>query len=194
MTLHIICAAYKRIIPLRILIDSFLIQTNPNWKLYIIHDGEIPDEVQDIIDLYNDDRITFEYTKVRNAHSGFPNRDMMIKRTIGADDDFVMSTNDDNYYVPTFVDEVLKCCQPGIGIVYCNMIHSHFGYSVLSTILQVYYIDLGAFAVRLPLAKKVGIKASSDIADGIFAQDCLAECNATGLITIKIEKILFIHN
>jgi glycosyltransferase involved in cell wall biosynthesis len=194
MTLHVICAAYRRIIPLRILIDSFLVQTNPNWKLYIIHDGEIPKELDEIIALYHDERISFEYTKVRTAHSGFMNRDMMIKKTIGADEDFVMSTNDDNYYVPTFVADMLSLVTPTAGIVYCNMIHSHFGYTVLSTILQVFYIDLGAFAVRLPIAKRVGIKALSDIADGLFAQDCLAECNRVGMTTHKTEKILFIHN
>jgi hypothetical protein len=194
MTLHVICAAYQRIVPLRILIDSFLVQTNPNWKLYVIHDGKYPDKIWEIIDLYTDPRISFENTKVRTAHSGFINRDMMIKKTIGADGDFVMSTNDDNYYVPTFVDEMLKLITPTAGIIYCNMVHSHFGYSVLSTILQVYYIDLGAFAVRLPIAKRVGIKATSDIADGLFAQDCLTECNRVGMTTHKTEKILFIHN
>ena len=194
MILHVICAAYNRAIPLRILIDSFLVQTNTNWKLYVIHDGEIPTNVLDIIKQYNDERITFEYTKVRTAHSGFLNRDMMIKKTIGADEDFVMSTNDDNYYVPTFVDEMLKLITPTAGIIYCDMVHSHFGYSVLSTVLQVYYIDLGAFAVRLPLAKRVGIKASSDIADGLFAQDCLTECLRIGMTTHKVEKILYIHN
>lgn len=194
MTLHIICAAYNRIIPLRILIDCFLVQTNPNWKLYIIHDGEMPAEMHDIINLYNDLRISFEYTKIRTAHSGFINRDMMIKKIIGADEDFVMSTNDDNYYPPTFVDEMLKLVTPTAGIIYCNMIHSHFGYTVFSTILQVYYIDLGAFAVRLSIAKKIGIKSSDDIADGMFAQDCLAECNRIGMTTHKTEKILFIHN
>jgi glycosyltransferase involved in cell wall biosynthesis len=194
MKLHVICAAYKRAIPLRILIDSFLVQTNPNWMLYVIHDGKMPTDVLGIIKQYNDERISFEYTKTRTAHSGFINRDMMIKKTVGADEDFVMSTNDDNYYPPTFVDEMLKLITPTAGIIYCNMIHSHFGYTVLSTILQVYYIDLGAFAVRLPLAKKVGIKASSDIADGLFAQDCLNECNKVGMTTHKTEKIIFVHN
>lgn len=199
MTLHVICAAYKRIIPLRILIDSFLVQTNPNWKLYIIHDGKMPEAVKDIIKLYDDERIKVYSTETRNGHSGFGNRDMMMKGIKGEDGDYVMSTNDDNYYVPIFVDEMLKIGyvqpgSPGIGIIYCNMIHSHFGYTVLSTVLQVYYIDMGAFAVLLPLAKKVGIKALDDCADGKFAQDCLAECNATGLITVKSEKIMFIHN
>jgi glycosyltransferase involved in cell wall biosynthesis len=194
MTLHVICAAYKRAIPLRILIDSFLVQTNPNWKLYVIHDGEMPTNVLDIVKKYNDERISFEYTKIRTAHSGFINRDMMIKKTIGNDEDFVMSTNDDNYYVPTFVSDMLGLVTPTAGIVYCNMLHSHFGYTVLSTILQVYYIDMGAFAIRLPIAKRVGIKATSEIADGLFVQDCLAECNRVGLTTHKTERILFIHN
>lgn len=194
MKLHVICAAYQRVIPLRILIDSFLDQTNSNWKLYVIHDGPIPKEVKLIMNRYSDDRITFSYTETRNAQSGFGNRDMMIKSIIGDLDDFVMSTNDDNYYVPTFVDEMLKLITPTAGIIYCNMIHSHFGYSLLSTILQKYYIDMGAFAIKLTLAKKIGITDRTDVADGVFVEACLKECNRVGMTTHKSEKILFIHN
>jgi hypothetical protein len=194
MTLHVICAAYQRVIPLRILIDSFLVQTNPNWLLTIIHDGEMPPGVKEISEQYNDERITFGYTGKRNGFSGFGNRDMILKNISGEEGDFVMSTNDDNYYMPTFVECFLNECKPGVGIVYCNMIHSHFNYSILNTVLQRFYIDMGAFAVKLPLAKKIGITYRDDTADGRFAEACLAECNATGLKTVKIEKILYVHN
>lgn len=195
MTLHIVCAAYKRIIPLRILIDSFIVQTNPNWKLYVIHDGPMPEELDEIRSLYGEEkRISFQYTEVRVGRSGFPNREYMFKQIAGELGDFVMSTNDDNYYVPTFVDDMLKLITPTAGIIYCNMLHSHFGYTVLATVLQVYYIDMGAFAVNLELAKKVGITHTDDCADGKFAEACLKECNRVGMTTHKTERILFIHN
>jgi hypothetical protein len=199
MTLHVIIAAYQRIVPLRILIDNFIVQTNPNWKLYIIHDGPMPKEFDNIMALYkNDSRISFQSTEKRIECSGFPNRDMMIKKIIGADNDFVMSTNDDNYYVPTFVDNMIALATQGVGFIYCNMVHSdHWGpkeYQVINTKIEVCQIDIGAFAVKLPLAKKVGITTTTAIADGIYAEACLAECNATGLTVAKTERILFIHN
>jgi hypothetical protein len=199
MTLHVIVAAYQRIIPLRILIDSFIVQTNPNWKLYVIHDGPIPEELNTIIALYkNDTRISFQFTETQTGCYGFPNRDMMIKEIIGADNDFVMSTNDDNYYVPTFVENMIALTAQGVGFIHCNMVHSgHWGpgeYQVIDTKIEVCQIDIGSFAVKLPLAKKIGITDTTAVADGIYAEACLAECNATGLAIAKTERILFVHN
>jgi hypothetical protein len=123
---------------------------------------------------------------------------MMIKKIIGDDNDFVMSTNDDNYYATTFVENMISLAKPGVGLVYCNMVHSgHFlpgEYRVLDTTIKVCYIDMGAFAVKLPLAKKIGITTDTALADGIYAEACLAECNATGLAVAKTERILFVHN
>jgi len=198
-TLHVIIAAYQRIIPLRIVIDSFIVQTNPNWRVYVIHDGPMPKELDVIMALYKDDpRISFQFTEERIECSGFPNRDMMIKKIIGADNDFVMSTNDDNYYATTFVENMIALAEQGVGFVYCNMVHSgHWGpgeYQVIDTKIEVCQIDIGAFAVKLPLAKKVGITTKTAVADGIYAEACLAECNATGLATAKTERILYVHN
>jgi hypothetical protein len=195
MTLHVICAAYKRVIPLRILIDSFIVQTNPNWKLYVIHDGEMPAEVSNISSHYTDDpRVTFHQSVQRNGNSGFVNRDAMMKSIMGDSSDFVLGTNDDNYYVPTFVDEILRECRPGVGMVYCDMVLSGIGYQLLPTILKVYHVDMGAFVVNLPLAQRVGINNLTGIADGLFAEDCVRECKILGLMTTKIAKILFVHN
>ena len=38
--IHIIAVAYKRLPELRVFIQSWINQTNDNWQLTIIHDGE----------------------------------------------------------------------------------------------------------------------------------------------------------
>ena len=73
-TLHVICIAYNKPIHLRLLIDSFILQTCPNWKLHIVHDGPSIPAILHIITLYNDQRIEFMATSERRGNHGYPQR------------------------------------------------------------------------------------------------------------------------
>ena len=193
MKIHVICVAYKRTIPLRGLIDSFLLQTNPNWILYIVHDGKMPQGVKNVSELYTDDRILFIETEKRNGHYGHPNRKTILE-TLPSCDDYVLMTNDDNYYVPRFVEFMLKPCGKDIGIVCCDVIHSHFDYNYHKSVLRENGIDMGAFIVRLDVAKATGFNHVDFSADGKYAEQCSKRCRRRGLETIHIEKGLFVHN
>lgn len=192
--IHIICSAYERVIPLRMLVDNFIIQTNPDWLLNIVYDGPAPQNILDIILAYNEPRATFIQTPERMGEYGNPNRKMMLEKITGADDDYVLLTNEDNQYVPAFVEYFLRECQSDVGFVYCNTIHNYMGYETLFTELRVLHIDLGSFIVRLDVAKKIGFNHSGPIADGVYAEECVNECRARGLKIVQINKSLFIHN
>jgi hypothetical protein len=198
-TLHIVCAAYQKTIPLRILIDSFLSQTNSNWKLHIVHDGKaLPEMIKmmklSYCDYWNDARINFLETDERQNQFGHPNRKMMIQKVQGDKGDFILITNDDNYYVPTFVDNFLKECSDRVGFVYCNTLHSYMNYSVLRTEVRQNFIDMGSFAVRLDIAKAVGFNSFHEQADGLYAEQCAQHCKNIQLERRYIDKALFIHN
>jgi len=193
--LHIICTAYQRPIQLRMFIDSFLVQTNPNWILHIIHDGEPSDDIKKIINSYEDKRIMFEHTKNVNGNYGHSNRNLMLEMIITNSNDFVLITNEDNYYVPVFVEYMLNSVDhKPIGIVYCNTVHSFFGYTIHNSRLIERHIDCGAFIVRADIAKKVGFVGIHHSADGAYAQECKRVSDNSGLQSVKIDKPLFIHN
>lgn len=194
MKLHVICVAYERPVHLRGLIASFLLQTNPNWELNIIHDGKASQSVRDAISLYNDDRIRFFESEQRNQCYGHPNRKMMLQKLKGVAEDFLLMTNDDNYYVPVFVEYMLAQCNHTIGMVYCDTIHSHFGYGYLHTLIKVNNIDMGSFIVNLYLAQNNGFNHVIWTADGLFAEECAERCKKQGLRIVYIPKPLFIHN
>jgi len=195
MILHVICVAYKRVIPLRILIDSFLTQTNPNWELHIIHDGEAPSEVKSIISLYQDSRITFQETLKVNGHWGHVNRNICLKQLTLNHRDFVLMTNDDNYYVPKFVECFLKECRRNdIGMVFCDTVHSYLDYDVMRTIIKEDYIDMGSFVVRVDVAKRIGFNHIHLSADGAYAVECANYCRVRKLKITHISKCYFIHN
>lgn len=194
MRLHVIIPAYCKPIPLRGLIDSFKLQTNPNWRLHIIHDGPAPVAVKDIVVSYRDSRISFcETAKVMGSY-GHPNRRTMLESLPDSSKDWVLMTNHDNYYVPRFVQYFLSLCDSTVGMVYCNTIHSHYSYSLHYSKLTEAGIDMGAFIVRLDVAKKVGFNYLHFAADGRYAMECRELCETTDLQIKYINKFLFVHN
>lgn len=192
-TIHVICTVYKRWQTLRLLIDCFMVQTIPNWKLHIVHDGEATQEVRDVVAMFKDSRISLTETKERRQMYGHPNRRDMLQSIVGEKDDFVLITNDDNIYLPVFVEYFLKECRLNTGMVYCDTIHSILNYGVLQTKIKENYIDMGSFMVSLSVAKKVGFNHVHFSADGRYAEECLHECNRQGLVATYIPKPLFVH-
>jgi len=192
--LKVIVVAYKRVIPLRMLIDCFMVQTSPSWELHIIHDGPAPDEVCEVIGLYDDKRVNWYQSAKREGKYGHPNRKKMLQNVKAGNDDFILITNDDNLYTPIFVQKILDNATKSIGLIYCNMLHNYYSYDVLNTQLKINLIDMGAFVVRADIAKKVGFNSTKFEADGIYAEECAKYCTDHKYRIIKLENILFIHN
>jgi len=195
MILHVIMVAYCKAIPLRCAIDSFKLQTRKDWILHIVHDGPAPGDVWDVINLYKDDsRIQFEFTPVRNGEWGHPNRRMILRKLPLNHRDFVLITNDDNYYVPKFVEFFMRECHKAVGMVYCDTVHSYEQYNVLISEPRENAIDMGSFIVKLDVAKKVGFNGTHLSADGSYAEECANYCRRVRLGVKHINKPLFVHN
>ena len=194
MTLHAIIVAFERPINLRLLIDCFILQTDPRWKLYIMYDGPAPKDICEIMGLYDDERIQFYASAKREGSYGHPNRKKMLDALQGDDMDYVLLSNDDNYYVPRFVEMMLAKCSRTVGIVSCNTIHSHFEYKTHESQLKRGWIDMGAFLVKLPVAKAVGFTHRDFDADGMYAEECKTLSMANKYECIHIPKSLFVHN
>lgn len=192
--IRIICVAYNRPIQLRILIDCFLIQTNPQWELNIIHDGPAGDRICEIIADYKDSRIKFFNSQKRLGNYGHPNRRQVLEKLACDPNDFILMTNDDNYYVPVFVEYMLNHATRLVGIVSCNTIHSHFQYRIHESRLVESGIDMGAFIVRAQIAKIVGFRYEDFSADGKYAEECANTARAYKLEIVHIPKAIFVHN
>lgn len=195
MKLHVIVTAYERPVSLRILVDSFLVQTNPNWIMYVVHDGPSSPLIKKVMQEYiNDSRISFEETPVRQQKYGHPIRKMMLRKIVGEVDDYILITNDDNYYIPVFVEYFLKKANKMTGMIFCNTLHSYMGYDVLFTKVKQNYIDMGSFIVSLPIARRVGFRHEDLTADGKYAVECADYCKKRRIGIFYINKALFVHN
>jgi hypothetical protein len=193
-TLKIICVAFQRPIHLRILIDCFLVQTDPVWELHIIHDGPAPEPVCKTIGERKDPRIFFSSTEIINGTYGHPNRRMALNDITLTSKDFVLMTNDDNYYVPEFVRYMRSQFKPNVGIIYNDCLHNYYSYDVLKSKLQINYIDMGSFVVRGSVAKKIGFVSNEYHADGIYCEQAAEYCNQHKMDIVYIPKAIFIHN
>jgi len=202
MKLHVIVIAYNRPVPLRILVDSFIVQHSLNpavsvdWDMVIVHDGPASEEVLNTVALYeNNPKISFIATEKRAGNSGYANRRDWLQKIKGEQDDFVLITNDDNYYVPRFIELFFEEAVKGrVGMIYCDFPHWNFYYDVLISKVKVNYIDMGAFIVNVHIAKKVGFVHDVPGADGMFAEECAAKCAEEQYNIVKINKPLFVHN
>lgn len=196
----IVCVAYKRHRNIHVLINSILCQTLENWKLLIIHDGPDP-EMHDILDKYSEDHDEIEYifTDTRYNDYGHTLRDMGIQK---ADTEFLLLTNDDNYYAPVFLQYMFKLIRTNnLDFVLCNMIHSHKNpgvytqppYTLFESFPEIKYIDMGNFIVKTEMAKAVGFRDKSFGGDGTFVEDIKQRYH--GRIRMgKLDNVLFMHN
>jgi len=145
--------------------------------------------------LYREPNILFQSTPEVNGHYGHPNRQLVLRQLTLNHNDFVLITNDDNMYVPVFVEYMMKeCKKDDVGMVYCDTIHSYMGYDILKTEIRENLIDMGSFIVRLDVAKRVGFNHIHLSADGAYAVECSNYCRVRKFRLIHIPKALFVHN
>jgi hypothetical protein len=198
--LHVVVVAYNRPVALRGLIDSFILQrpSNFDWSMTIVHDGPASDEVRKTVSLYeNDPRVCFIETEGRIGNWGMHNRRMMFNLINAAPGDFILNTNDDNFYVPRFVEFMMKeTLARNTVFVYCDFLHHNFGHDIMEAYPQTNHIDMGAFITDFALAKEINFPHGDDFpgADGKFAEEVAEICKKRGLRMVHVPKVLFVHN
>lgn len=183
--LDIIVCTYHQDHPLRCLIESILSQTNPSWRMLIIHDG--PDIPALLRRKSIDERIYVMATETRFGDYGHSLRDIGLKK-IKNDSYYTLITNGDNYYTPNFIDEL--CMNGDEDFVYCNCVHSHWKYQARECALHRRAIDIGGAVVKTEIAKKVGFPRRDYAADWAYFEEIL-KLNPT---IRKVNKVLFCHN
>lgn len=176
------------------IISSLTLQTHHNWKLILIHDGpsDMREAIQNLI--LGDPRITFIETKKRINNWGHGLRQKAINEyDLG---DYVVITNADNYYVPTFVEYMLKGFKKSHTAVatYCEkMTHSYKAWDVINCKLEKGYLDCGCVMVKSEVAKEVGwSNITEHSADWIYFSEIANKYSWKNFIPVKGN--LFTHN
>lgn len=198
--LTIICVAYKRYKNIPILIHAFLAQTLQNFRLIILHDGydQEMDHILSELKIRNPGVIDYYFSEERYNDYGHTLRDIGIRM---AETEYLLITNDDNYYCPVFVENMISALHTHkADIALCDMIHSHNqpggrpqpAYSFFDTAPQRFSVDIGCFIAKTEIAKKVGFRDKSHDGDATYFEDLLnTRPNAK---IVKVNQVLFVHN
>jgi glycosyltransferase involved in cell wall biosynthesis len=199
--LTVICVSYRRPKQIPVLIHCFLCQTLQNFKLLVIHDG-YDSETHSILSDFRSkypDRFDFHFTPMRYNDFGHSLRDLGIKM---CDTDYILITNDDNYYAPKFLEYMFQAIDEyKLDLVLCDMIHSHerpggrpqSSYCTFVTSPARGQVDIGCFIVKSRFAKEVGFRDKAYDGDATYLEDIVVA--GRGSIRIgKLEKVLFVHN
>lgn len=175
-----------------ILIHSLQAQTYKNWELHLIHDG-LNSDLKDIVTKMKDDRIIYQDTLHRYNDWGHSLRRRVLENLSESDGDFLLITNADNYYIPIFLEEMIKPLKDSSFIAsYCNILHSHRKWKKLETYLERAQIDCGCVLIKLKEALSVIWDSTLFWADWIYIDKLLQKFGKE--VFYKVNKILFIHN
>jgi len=199
--IHVICVAYRRYGPLKVLVQSWINQTAPNWRLSVLHDGPDPIFAALMEDFVRaePERISYTQTTERHNDYGHTLRDLGLQSAQG---DYVLLTNDDNYYVPRcveYLNEALMATGADVGLF--DMIHSHDrpggrpqpAYCLFETQYSRLNIDIGAAVIKSGLARAAGFRDRSHDGDASYFED-VARAKGAPLSICKIPRVLFVHN
>ena len=174
-----------------VILSSLVAQTNPNWKAHIVIDG-ITNKYFKVKEFFqSDERIRFSHLETNSKDWGHTPRQYGLDQ---ATEEWVVMTGDDNYYVPIFVEDMLKAVNKSTHFIYCNMVHNWVNndYIPLDSEPKVYKIDIGNFMVRTELGKQIKLQKHLNEADGIYVEEYLNTFK--GMKPKKINKLLYVHN
>ncbi len=170
------------------LLYSILAQTYQNFEVIIHHDGPLDDPtLKEQIEKLSSKIKLLDNLERKQAWGHYHRHPTAL---IEPHADWVVFTNDDNYYVPVFLERALNTARISqSGMVYFDTVHSHYNYDTLNVTPAISRIDIGSFIVRMDLVKDTPWTSYEGIADGIYAEKLAKSTNA-----IKTPGVLFVHN
>lgn len=182
--IEFIIPTYNKVNELKCMLASLIAQTSKNWRATVVVDGGN----KEMIDIIIHPNIRYLQLDKRYNDWGQTPRDIGKQNSQAA---YVVMTGDDNYYVPTCVDEIIKAAETNPGMIYWDMVHSHYDYHYFKCSPAYNQIDIGSFATRVDIAHQIKLNTSY-AADGEFVEEYKRRFLSENIV--KIEKILYVHN
>jgi len=188
--IEFIIPTWERPEDLKLILQSLMVQTNPNWTAHVVIDG-LTNDYREVKDLYQ------EESRVHFSHVDGPNNDWgHTARNYGLDhaqEEWIVMTGDDNYYIPTFVDNFLTEGELGRDLVYCDLLHDmkRDSYQPIKSKIAEGFIDIGNFMTRKTIIGDLRLITNSYQADFKFVN--YINKYKTSKVG-KINKILYVHN
>ena len=202
MNFEFVIPTYKRPHQLMMTINCIYSQTVDNWRISVVADADY-EGYSKVVDYFKgDDRIRF------HTLEGGPNNDWghtpRIYGMQNAKEGWLIMTGDDNYYFPCFLEYFNRCVDDKTNFIFCDFYHNYTNYipetaelrriDTLDGNSRYEGLDVGCYATRSELAKKIPFQKHLHWADGQFAADYWsAFCREEGAIK-KVNHRFYVHN
>lgn len=195
--IEFIIPTYNRTKHLTALLASLTAQTSPDWKAHIIADHpeqDVVDEINRILTFFNDDRFKLTVLDVRHNDWGH------TPRNIGLDlseEKWLVMTGEDNYYVPTFVENMLnETMDPQANFVFCCFLHNQAqmgnSYYPIKADIKEGKIDIGCYIFKKDFLNGIRLRTDLPEADYYFAIDYINKSPYNH--RIYVDEVLYVHN
>jgi len=186
MKIEFVIATCNSIDNLQHMMACLCLQTSKDWTVTIVHDGEWADRL-----FWRNGDIRF--LEIPGPNGDWGHTPIQYGKSL-ATERLLCMTSDDNYYVPTFVEEMLKPFEdPKCAFAYCDMIHNGYDYKHFSTAIAQSRIDIGCFVTLTELAKQIPLKSGYND-DFTFVKEYTDTFCRDYHFVKKIKKTLYVHN
>lgn len=170
---------------LQSLVSSLQAQTITPHMIQVTHDGPYTGPPLTL-------GVPFVSTKDHVGKFGHPHRQATIDTLMKAGCEWILLTNQDNWYAPVFLEWLLSDAQrQKMPLVYCDMVHSHKLWKPFTTQPRRGQVDLGGFLFHRTLAERVRFDKHTFDGDGDFFERLRQ--TAKGRVA-KVAATLFVHN
>ena len=198
----VICPIYQSFPQI---ISSLICQTHKNWSLILIHDGQNSTGLAKIVENYNDSRVFYIETPERKHNWGHHLRKWALNEIkegkLVPDTDYIVITNPDNYYIPTFMEEMVKGFTSDKVATYCSsFVHGYtsnqpdgtYRFGVLQTKLELGWLDCGGAMVKKDVACDIGWESMEIYSDWEYFKKIITKYGKDKWA--KVLGCLFVHN
>jgi hypothetical protein len=144
----------------------------------------------------------------RTAHEALPHRNdarvvakrveyvgdwgqtVKYREAIACEEEYVGFPNDDAYYVPIYLERMVRALDAGYDLVYCDWVWDQAGYQPVTVQPRVGCVDVGGFLVRRSVLQAVGWEDRSYEGDGLLVERIV---NA-GYTHARVQGLLYVKN
>ena len=191
MKIEFIIPTYNRPAHLAAMLWSLMAQSSPDWTAHVVADCPHPGTLDTVKSMFaNEPRIRFTDLDTRHNDYGHTPRNVGL---MNATEDLVCMTGEDNYYMPIFVEEILRIAKHDqINMVFTDFVHN-WGkeYIYVPSLLAYSHVDIGNVVFRTANACQMKLDTEKFSADWYMIE---AYCQRFPGKPFHIQKVLYVHN
>lgn len=137
-------------------------QRYKHWECICVTDGP-NSSVHSLIDSLKDYRIKIIKTPVKKGRWGHPYRQLGIDSANG---EYIGLSNDDNYYCPGYIEQMVNALSTGPKLAICQILHAYQGWAVVPDNPKQVGLELGNWIAHKDIIKQnswTDIEFNSDV-------------------------------